>query len=90
MICICYVLWIVSQYAFFRNNKVFDFRRRILDMCSRAAERDIQNEIRDWSRSYCLLNKHSYKAMLYSFKPLKLEKWFTDDEIKILTHGNDD
>lgn len=33
--------------------------------------------------------KQSYEDMLYSFKPLKLESWFTEEEIKILK-GNED
>ena len=31
-----------------------------------------------------IYHKHSYGKMLYSFKPLKLEKWFTKEEIELL------
>lgn len=69
-----------------RNNKVGSFRSYLLNLCGKAANKYGD----DWRKPYRIYGKHSYYRMLYSFKPLKLEKWFTDDEIKILTHGNDD
>ncbi len=45
----------------------------------------------EWEKPYDVLDKHSYESMLYSTKPLKLEAWFTEQEIKILkgvTDGN--
>ena len=31
-----------------------------------------------------LWNKHTYTDMLLSFKPLRLEKWYTDEEIRFM------
>jgi hypothetical protein len=37
-----------------------------------------------------MLNDISYDEMLYSFKPLKMECWFTDDELKSLGYERKD
>lgn len=31
-----------------------------------------------------LTQKHSFNRMIYSFKPLKLKYWYTEEEIKIM------
>ena len=36
-----------------------------------------------------LYNKYKYNNYLYSTKPLKFEKWFTEEEIKDLFNIND-
>ena len=33
-----------------------------------------------------LLNKHSYNKYLFSFKPLKLEKWFTKEDLEFIEY----
>ena len=33
-----------------------------------------------------LLHKHSYNKYLISFKPLKLEKWFTEEELEFIKY----
>lgn len=34
----------------------------------------------DW-----FMDKYTYEQMLYSFKPLKIESWYTEEEIKRIT-----
>lgn len=34
---------------------------------------------KEWNK---ICDRHSYNKMLFSFKPLKLEHWFTKEEIK--------
>jgi len=36
-----------------------------------------------------VLDDISYDEMLYSFKPLKIECWFTDDELELLGYETD-
>lgn len=69
----------VSCYMLWRNNKVYDFRIKIIDGITLANWRDAKK----------LYDKYSYGDMLYSIKPLKLEAWFTEEEIKILKGGSD-
>ena len=65
---------IISIYLDQRNNSVYDFRNKIMSRSS----------WRNYCEVYKILRRHSYKRMLFSFKPLKLEAWFTIDEIKTI------
>lgn len=65
---------IICIYLDQRNNSVYAFRRKIMLECS----------WRNYCEVYKILRRHSYKRMLFSFKPLKLEAWFTIDEIKTI------
>lgn len=81
------IIFIISLLVLRRNNKVADFRTYILDLISQTASRRIYAGRTDWKETYNLLDKYSYKNMLYSFRPLKLKKWFTEEEIEILKEG---
>lgn len=73
----CYVLW--------RNNRTCAFQQELLNMASESARKAIyEYRFCEWEKPYSVLDKHTYESMLYSFKPLKLEAWFTEEEIKIL------
>lgn len=65
---------IVCFYLLFRNGKVYDFRIKFIKIANLANYKEVIK----------LYDKYSYEEMLYSFKPLKLEAWFTEEEIKIL------
>lgn len=69
------VLLGVSIYILNRNDKVRDFRIGIVDSVP----------IGHWEKAKKIIDKYTYDDMLYSIKPLKLESWYTEDEIKILT-----
>lgn len=76
-----------------RNERVLRFRIYIAE-CAYNYERDLLSafscgEIFDISeynmkRADAIVDKWSYDRMLYSLKPLKVEYWYTDDEIDFL------
>jgi hypothetical protein len=74
------------MYVQIRNYKVYKFRVYIAYLIdSRAC--DMINDgasYQDISYLWEILDDISYEKMLFSFKPLKMEYWFTDDELKLL------
>ena len=77
---IAFVLWHSE-----RNEAVFRFRTELIDMASDAAIRILFDGGKEWHKPYDIVERYSYDRMLYSLRPLKLEAWFTEEEIKILT-----
>lgn len=86
--CLGIVLLFFSAYILRRNEKVKDFRFSLVDMAyeyeirrlkeyAESGEEHKEKNAFDW-----FANKHSYEDHLYSFKPLELESWFTEEEIK--------
>lgn len=86
--CLCIGLLFLSTYMLRRNEKVKDFCFSLVDMAyeyeirrlkeyAESGEERTEENAFDW-----FANKHSYEDYLYSFKPLKLESWFTEEEIK--------
>ena len=74
---------IVTAYILYRNIRVFNFRTDILDL---EFKRHIESVRKNPSIPRpSPSNKHTYNQMLYSFKPLKLRYWFTEEEINYLT-----
>lgn len=72
---------VASIFLLFRNTKVFKFRHFI---CHKAFAFDWKtheefNEKLKYADYIC--EKISYEKMLFSFKPLTFEKWFTEEEI---------
>lgn len=67
-------------YLLFRNSKVYKFRTRIIDLetYKYLAEKSYEKN------PYELHDRYTYAEMLYSFKPLKLEYWFTKEEVESL------
>ncbi|MDE5902806.1 MAG: hypothetical protein K2H21_06270 [Muribaculaceae bacterium] len=64
----------------------------MIDMASDVAIRILYDESlsldarsKKWGKPYDIVERYSYDRMLYSLRPLKLEAWFTEEEIKILT-----
>lgn len=75
-----------NLYIIVRNEKVFVFRKYILDKAYDELLRILHENIdkyesmyEEWGKIY---DRHSYYKMVFSFKPLKLEHWFTEEEIK--------
>ena len=90
---IALVLLVFSVYFLIRNNNVFDFRinygrkaynylYKTLRCCTNEKDIDEYYKLRD--RVNNAIDRYSYDKMLFSFKPLKLEYWFTEEEIKYL------
>lgn len=93
------VLVVFCFYMLRRNNKVFYFSiglsnllfdelKRILNTYKNDDElhedEDNYNYIKE--KIEFLLSKHSYEKYLFSFKPLKLEKWFTKEDLEFITY----
>jgi len=93
------ILMVLCSYILYRNNKVYYFNRslckflfgelkRILntykDNYEFHEDEDNYNCIRE--KIDTLLDKYSYEKYLYSFKPLKLEKWFTEEELEFIKY----
>ena len=88
-------------YVLYRNNKVYYFNIGLNDFLFDELKRILNtykddNEFHEDENNYnyinekiqLLLNKNSYNKYLYSFKPLKLEKWFTEEEIEFMKYLN--
>lgn len=70
-------------YKIDRSEKVYDFRIKILNMCNDYFFRHIDDK--DILSKWCKpLDKYTFEQMLNSYKPLKMEVWYTDEEIKEL------
>lgn len=67
LIAIQICLFGVSIYILNRNEKVYDFRLKIIE--------DVP--LGHWWKAVKIINKYTYEDMLYSIKPLKLESWYT-------------
>lgn len=79
------ILWLILCVGFLiRNNKVFKFRMYLCSLCSEYEYRRIDKDIfnSEYTAFEWFLNKHSYSKMLFSFYPLKLEYWYTEEKIK--------
>lgn len=85
-------IWLLGLiYFLIRNYKVFNFRMYIADLIySKGC--DMINDgasHRDIFYLWDMLDDISHEEMLYSFKPLKMECWFTDEELKSLGYEKD-
>lgn len=87
-ILISFIILIVAAnlYVAIRNDKVFTFRKYIIyrayNEMSSILHKDIdkyESMYEEWDKIY---DRHPYYKMLFSFKPLKSEHWFTEEEIK--------
>lgn len=79
-----YILSIIyCLYMLYRNEKVNKFRHGIIEILSDGAKKRIK-EGKSWEPLYNYLDKYSHEYMLFSFKPLKLDAWYTKDELKIM------
>ena len=51
---------------------------------TKELSRELEILDRDTNRLYEILTKYSYERMLFSFKSLKVESWYTEDERKLI------
>lgn len=89
---ICLSILLVLNVSFLiRNDNVLDFRLnyisnaynylyKTLHCCINEEDLDKYDKLCD--KVHNAIDRYSYKKMLFSFKPLKLEYWFTKEEIK--------
>ena len=80
------IMFLGLTYILIRNHKVFKFRIYITDLiCSKLCDMITDGtSYKDASCLWNMLKDISYDEMLYSFKPLKMECWFTEEELKLL------
>lgn len=87
------ILLVFAVYFLIRNDKVLYFRLnytrnaynylyKTLHCC--IDEEDLDEYYKLRNRVYNTIDRYSYNKILFSFKPLKLEYWFTEEEIKYL------
>lgn len=100
-ISIAMIALLILILFFIRNAKTCKFRIYILNMSHNhvlSYYDDINWNSKDWRDKYKLYeeassicqqinSKYEYDEMLYSTKPLKLDKWFTEEEIKFIEFG---
>ena len=93
------MLIVFCFYISFRNNKVYCFNVNLCDFLFNEMKRILDTykndgEFNDDEKNYfnirkkvqLLLDKHSYNKYLYSFKPLKIDKWFTKEELEFMEY----
>lgn len=84
---LCLVAALLSLFFLIRNRKVGALRGEILNLCAKRNMRDIMSIKPDaWFKEYETLP--SYEKMLYSFKPLRKEKWLSAEDLINLTTNN--
>ena len=102
MIIVIVILALLVLILFFiKNIKTCEFRIYILNM-SYNHTMDYYDNVdwssEDWEIKYKLYekasslykqinDKYEYDEMLYSIKPLRLDKWFTEEEVNFIEFG---
>lgn len=94
------VLFSLTLFIFLRNDKTLVFTLMYADASFKVVEDFLNSlhddqELEDRNQEYeelkkmCnqILYKHSYSKILFSFKPFKLESWFTPEEIEFIKRG---
>ncbi len=98
ILCFISILLIVSTYVMIRNHRVYTFRKMVCDLSYMALDDfvssqkcgDIMKNLEEYEEKRRMvkgINDRSYDRMLYSFKPLKLEYWYSEEEIVFIKKG---
>lgn len=81
---------IVAITLLWRNYKAYIFIRRISvilhDYRAPFIKKGSLDFLQACKKSDEFYNKYNYHQLLFSFKRLKLSKWYTDEEIKSITN----
>lgn len=95
------IVALLSILFIIRNANTCKFRIYILNISHNHVldyYDDIDWNSKDWQDKYKLYeeassiyqqinSKYEYDEMLYSIKPLKLDKWFTEEEVNFIEFG---
>lgn len=94
-----FIFIIITIYFAYRNNKVYNFRVEIISnnydgLKGFVNQFDSDEEYLKYKNTYrqlrensnYIINKVSYDSMWLSFKPLKLENWYTSEEISFIKY----
>ena len=95
ILLIVLILVVPCLYILNRNDKVYHFKIILLEELKRILNtykddyefsKDKDNYYIIQEKALFLFNKHSYNKYLFSFKPLKLEKWFTKEDLEFIEY----
>lgn len=87
------IILVVAEWYFciYRNNRVLKLSLEIIDLCAEYNYRIVKSDPSKYGYDLSKLDpkdnafewfdKYSYHQMIFSFKPLKLEAWYTQEEI---------
>lgn len=90
MMFLLFVVWLECIRLHFRNNKVHAFRKALLEQCVYRLQCEI-DEVGVCDINYMdkVMFKNSYARMLFSYRKLEIQKWFTREELKdLLKYGH--
>lgn len=74
---------IVTTYLVDRNNKVYAFSLYISDLAYLYNLRRIEEYPKKYEDAHIwFADKWTYEQMLFSLKPLRLDNWFTEEELE--------
>lgn len=84
IIVLLFIFIIYCFYILDRNNRVYNFKIMLANMAYSYNMRRLDDGIsltsEDAFKWFC--DKYSYDKLLLSFKPLKLECWYTEKELE--------
>lgn len=85
LICVIYIIFMICcLFLLFRNLSVYTFRKELLKLTSKYQTRHMMDE--KWNKNggawEWFLGKYTYDDMMFSFKRLRLESWYTKEEIE--------
>jgi hypothetical protein len=94
------ILLSLALFIALRNNKTLLFSLMYANASFGAIEKFLKSihddqELAERNQEYeelkkihnQILYKHSYNEILFSFKPFKLESWFTPEEVEFIKRG---
>lgn len=88
IVFVAFILFFLFMFYFLkRNHDVFDFRSSLRRKCLEFDLQNIENGSYHEITNNCGLiidSLPSYYKMVFSFKPLKIEKWLTEEQVKKL------
>lgn len=81
----CVAGLVISIRMLLRNNKVFSFKLLLSELAYEYEMRHLLEQT-GISAYEWFANKYSYEDMMWSFKKLRLEDWYTEEEIYKIHH----
>ena len=78
ILCFICALLVASFYVMIRNHRVYKFQDEFVKRRAEYEETD---------RMIKRITSKSYERMVFSFKPLKLEYWYSEEEIAFIKKG---
>ena len=98
ILCFICALLVASFYVMIRNHRVYKFQVIVGEMAflvmddflsSVKADEFVKRraEYEETDRMIKRITSKSYERMVFSFKPLKLEYWYSEEEIAFIKKG---